>query len=219
MSFRVLPARYIHMHKLLIATTNPGKFAEIKRFLSDISIELVGLKDVGITDAVEETCSTFEENAILKAKYYAQKSGLPTLADDGGFEIDALGGEPGVKSHRWLDSTQESTDDELISYTIQRMKNIPEGKRGAQLRLVLALVTPDGNVVTAEEKIRGVVPVNPTGTRSTGFPFRSLLFLPEIEKYYNHDELTDDENAAYNHRKKALEKLKPRIKKFIVHSS
>jgi len=199
--------------KLLIATTNPGKLAEIKRFLSDVPVDLVGLQDVGITDAVEETGNTFEENAILKAKYYAAKSGLAALADDGGFEIDELGGEPGVKSHRWIDSTRESSDDELIDYTIERMKDIPEGKRTAQLRLVLALVLPTGDIHTSEASVRGIVPVHPIGTRSAGFPFRSLLFLPEIQKYYNHDELTDKENETYNHRKRALEKLKPEIKK------
>src|SRR3990167_2672003 len=147
--------------KLLVATTNPGKLAEIRRFLTDIPVELVSLKDVGIADSVEETGKTFEENAILKAKFYAQKSGLPTLADDGGFEIDVLGGEPGVKSHRWIDSTRENSDEELIAYTIKRMKDIPEDKRGAQLRLVLALVLPDGQLFTSEASVRGIVPVNP----------------------------------------------------------
>ena len=200
------------MKKLLVATTNPGKLAEIKRFLADLPVELVSLKDVGITKFPEETGTTFEENAILKAKYYAGKSGLATLADDGGFEIDALFGEPGVKSHRWIDQSRESTDEELIAYTIKRMENVPEGKRGAQLRLVLALVLPDGEMHTTEASVRGAVPVTPIGTRSEGFPFRSLLFLPEINKYYNHDELTDSENATYNHRKQALEALKPFIK-------
>ena len=205
--------------KLLVATTNPGKLAEIRRFLTDIPVELVSLKDVGIADSVEETGKTFEENAILKAKFYAQKSGLSTLADDGGFEIDALGGEPGVKSHRWIDTTRENSDEELIAYTIKRMKDIPEDKRGAQLRLVLALVLPDGQLFTSEASVRGIVPVNPTGTHIEGFPFRSLLYLPQIQKYYNQDELTDKENETYNHRKRALEKLKPIIKKFIVHGS
>jgi XTP/dITP diphosphohydrolase len=200
------------MKKLLIATTNPGKLAEIKRFLSDVAVELVSLRDMGITDFPEETGSTFEENAILKANYYAKESNLPTLADDGGFEIDALGGEPGVKSHRWVDQTRESTDEELIAYTIERMKQIPEDARGAQLRLVLALVLPDGEIHTAEASVRGVVPLNPTGNISEGFPFRSLLFLPEINKYYNHDELTDSENDLYNHRKRALDQLKPIIR-------
>src|SRR3990167_9592915 len=111
--------------KLLVATTNPGKLAEIRRFLTDIPVELVSLKDVGIADSVEETGKTFEENAILKAKFYAQKSGLPTLADDGGFEIDALNGEPGVKSHRWADPSQENDDETLINYTLKRLENVP----------------------------------------------------------------------------------------------
>lgn len=198
------------MQKLLIATTNPGKLAEIKRFMGDVPVELVGLADVGITDAVEETGTTFEENAVLKAKHYAKESGLPTLADDGGLEIDALAGEPGVKSHRWIHSDREDTDEELITYALDRMKGLQD--RGAQLRLVLAFVLPNGEIFTSEEKVRGIIPDKPSDVRHKGFPYRSLLFLPEINKFYNHDELTAAQTETYNHRKKALEILKPIIK-------
>ena len=201
------------MNKLLIATTNPGKLAEIRRFLSDVPVELVGLKDVGITDAPKEDGISFEENAILKAKYYAKESKLPTLADDGGLEIDALNGEPGVKSHRWIHSDREDGDEELIQYTLDRMKDLADDKREAQLRLVLALVMPDGEVFTAEEKVRGIIPKVPSDVRHEGYPYRSLLFLPEINKFYNHDELTATETETYNHRKKALDILKPIIQK------
>lgn len=204
------------MNKLLIATTNPGKLAEIKRFLADVPVALVGLKDMGIMDAAEETGISFEENAVLKANYYAKKSGLPTLADDGGFEIDALNGEPGVKSHRWVHGDRENTDEELIQYTMDRMKDVPDDKRGAQLRLVLALVLPGGEAFTSSEKVRGMVPQKPSDVRHEGFPYRSLLFLPEINKFYNHDELTETETETYNHRKKALDILKPIIKNKIV---
>ena len=210
------------MKKLLIATTNPGKLTEIKRFLSDVSVELVSLKDMGIMDAPAETGISFEENAILKAKYYAKESGLATLADDGGFEIDALNGEPGVKSHRWAHGDRESTDEELIQYTMDRMKDLPDEKRGAQLRLVLAFVLPSGlpaqagDVFTSSEKVRGIVPKKPSDVRVPGFPYRSLLFLPEINKFYNHDELTATETETYNHRKKALEILKPIIKEKLL---
>ncbi len=197
------------MKNLLIATTNPGKLAEIKRFLGDLAIELVSLNDVGITDVVEETGSTFEENAILKAKYYCQKSGFPTLADDGGFEIDALGGEPGVKSHRWIHGDREDTDEELIAYTLEKLKGLPRAKRGAQLRLVLALIFPDGQHYTVEEKTRGIVAEKPSEYRTPGFPYRSLLFLTEINKYYDHDLLTPEETERFNHRKRALDQLKP----------
>jgi len=197
------------MKKLLIATTNPGKLAEIRRFLSDIPLKLVSLQDVGITENVEETGKTFEENAILKAKYYAEKSGLPTLADDGGFEIDALNGEPGVKSHRWIHGDREDDDVELIRFTFDRMKDVPEGNRGAQLRLVLALMLPDGTVHTVTDLTRGIVPFEPSSENVPGFPYRSILYLPEIGKYYNHDLLTPEETEKYNHRKRALDKLKP----------
>lgn len=198
------------MKKLLVATTNPGKLAEIRRFLSDLPIELVSLKDVGITDAVEETGETFEENAILKATYYAQKSGLLTLADDGGFEIDALGGEPGVKSHRWIHTDRESTDEELISYTFERMKDVPLAKRQAQLRLSLVIVSPDGKILaTAEDKVRGIVPMEPSARRIEGFPYRSILYLPAIGKFYDQDLMTEAETDRFNHRKHALMYLKP----------
>jgi XTP/dITP diphosphohydrolase len=197
------------MKKLLIATTNPAKLAEIKEFLSDLPIECVGLKDIGIVQVVEETGATFEENAILKARVYREISGLPTIADDGGLEIDALNGEPGVHSHRWIHTDREDTDEELIEYTINKMKGLPEDKRGAQLRLVLALVLPDGEIHTSEGVIRGIIAEQPSSYRRIGFPYRSLLYLPEIKKFYNHDELAKEVHLAYNHRRKALEKLKP----------
>lgn len=204
------------MIKLLIATTNPGKLTELSRFLADIPMSLISLKDLDITDALEETGKTFEENAILKAKYYCQKSGLPTLADDGGFEVDALGGEPGVKSHRWIHGDREDTDEELIDYTLTRMKGLPRAKRGAQLRLVLALIFPDGRQFTVEEKTRGIVAEKPSDHRTSGFPYRSLLFLPEINKYYDHDLLTPEETDRFNHRKRALDKLKPILKRLLT---
>lgn len=203
------------MQKLLIATTNPGKLAEIKQFLGDIGVHLVDLHDLGITQKVDETGKTFEENAILKAKFYMKISGLPTIADDGGLEIDALGGAPGVKSHRWIHGDREDEDEELIQYTMKQMKLIPLTKRGAQLRAVDALVLPNGETFTAEAATRGIIPLAPANHRTTGFPYRSLLFLPKLNKFYNTHELTPEENEAYNHRRKALEKLKPIIIKYL----
>lgn len=200
------------MNTLLVATTNPGKLAELQEFLADVPLTLVSLKDVGITATVEETGVTFEENALLKATYYAKLSGLPTIADDGGFEIDALGGEPGVKSHRWIHQDTEDEDEELIEYAMLRLKDVPPEKRGAQLHLVLAFATTDGKTWTSEASVRGIIPLVPSTYRRQGFPYRSLLFLPEIGKFYNHDELTQEENKTYNHRKKAVEELKAIIK-------
>jgi len=198
--------------KLLVATTNPGKLAELQEFLSDLPITLVSLKDVGITSHVEETGKTFEENALLKALHYAKDSGLPTLADDGGLEIDALHGEPGIHSHRWVHQDKEDEDEELIAYTLVRLQGVPLEKRGAQLHLVLAFALPEGKTYTSEGIIRGIIPFEPSTYRRNGFPYRSLLYLPELSKFYNHDELTDEENKTYNHRRSAVEELKPIIK-------
>ncbi|EKD64630.1 MAG: hypothetical protein ACD_50C00333G0001, partial [uncultured bacterium] len=90
------------MKKLLIATTNPGKLREYRDFLSDLPVKLVSLKDIGITDDMEETGKTYEENSRAKAIFYAKKSNLPAISDDGGLEINALKGEPGIRSRRWL---------------------------------------------------------------------------------------------------------------------
>ncbi len=208
------------MMKLLIATTNPGKLAEIRRFLSDLPVELVSLSEAGISDNAEETGATFEENARLKASYYAKKSGLPTIADDGGFEIDALGGEPGVKSHRWVTSERESSDEELIAYTFERMKDVPEGRRGAQLRLVLALSDPSGTVTeTTQDSIRGIVPLKPSAVRHEGFPYRSILFIPELNKFYDHESFSPEETERYNHRKRALDKIRPAIRSMLTGRS
>ncbi|MCL4359778.1 non-canonical purine NTP pyrophosphatase [Patescibacteria group bacterium] len=207
------------MKQLLIATTNPGKLAEIKEFLSDMPIELMSLDDKNIIDRPEETGKTFEENAVLKAKFYADKSGLPTIADDGGFEIDALGGEPGVKSHRWIHGDREDEDEELIAYTMERLKGVPLQNRGAKLRVVIAFSTPGGKMHTAEASVCGIIPLTPSAARIAGYPYRSLLYLPRFNKFYNHDDLTPEENESINHRKKALEELKPFIRAALAKES
>ena len=202
------------MKKLLIATTNNGKLQEITSILADLPLKLVSLKELNLKEKPEETGKTFEENAIIKAKFYAGKSGLPTIADDGGLEIDALNGEPGVKSHRWIHNDREDDDEELIAYTIKKLKDVPLPERGAQLRAVIALVLPNGKVYTAEGVIRGVIPVKPSAARVRGFPYRSLLYLLRLHKFYNSDDLTPEESDYYNHRKMALEKLRPIIIKY-----
>ncbi len=200
------------MKPLLIATTNPGKFDEIHSFLSDIPVQLVSLNEAGISVRAPETGLTFEQNARMKAVFYQRISGITTLADDGGFEIDALGGEPGVRSHRWVSIRESENDDEqLIAYTMERLKGIPLNNRTARLTVVMALSLLDGPVYTAKASVEGIVPLVPSPRRTLGFPYRSLLYIPEIGKFYDHAELTWQETERYNHRKKAIEALKPKI--------
>lgn len=177
-------------------------------FLADLPYTLISLKELSITVPVKETGKTFEENAIIKAKYYCKKSKLPTIADDAGAEIDFLNGKPGVNTHRWAHEHRDNSDEEIINYTLRQLKGVPMEKRGMQLRSVLALALPGGRIYTSEGKIRGVVAFKPTRERYKGFPFRSLMYLPKLSKFYNHTELTKEENIKYNHRIKALKKLK-----------
>lgn len=205
---------------LLIATTNAAKQRELSDLLADLPLRIVSLRDLPGAPEVEETGQTFEANALLKARAYAAWAGLPALADDGGLEIDALDGEPGVRSRRWIDD-RDASDEELIAYTLERMAGLPPDRRGAAMRVVEALVLPAADSrphpalrdptrpFSAEQveilgtgSIRGVIPPDPTPRRLPGFPFRSLFYLPDLRKYYV--DLTDDEHALFNHRRAAL---------------
>lgn len=199
------------MKRLLIATTNEGKFSEIKYFLKELPIELVGLNQMGIEEEVEETGESYRENAKIKALFYSQKTGDPTIADDGGLEIEYLGGEPGRKSRRWL-GERKTSDEGLIKYALERLKGVPLEKRKACLVAVLALSFPDGEIFFSQGKVCGVIAEKPFKKITRGFPYRSLLYLPQIKKFYHEEDLTEEENRKYNHRRKALQKLKGIIK-------
>lgn len=194
------------MKKLLVATTNQGKAKEIGDFLRESGISVLSLRDFDNLDSVEETGTTFEENAVLKAKTYYTACGIATVADDGGLEIDALGGEPGVKSRRWIG--REMTDWELVDHTFERLKGIPKEKRTAKLRTVIAFF--DGKECVCDtDFIEGyIVEERPVEVKA-GYPFRSLFFIPQFGKLFK--DLTPVEHKEINHRLKILERLKPKI--------
>ena len=200
------------MKKLLIATKNPGKIIEIKKFLKDLPFEIVSLKDVNINDDVEETGKTYEENSLLKALFYAKKSKLPVISDDGGLEIDALGGAPGIKSRRWLG--YEATDQELIEYMKKISQDLPENNRTAYFKTVVTFALPDGKYFQSEGKVKGEIARKPLLKFLKGYPYRSFFFLPQINKFYQETQLLKEEEKVYNHRYKAIKKLKPKILKY-----
>lgn len=197
------------MKKLLIATNNPGKILEYKEIFKDLPLKLATLKNLHLENfKVEEDGKTFEENAVKKAEIYCKLGKLPTLADDGGLEIDYLNGEPGVKSRRW--PGYEASDEELVKMTLERLNGVPPEKRGAQLRCVIALAFPDEKRVrTFGGILRGTITEKPTQI-IPGYPFRSIFYLSEIDKTLG--ELTIEEEAKIAHRKKALEKAIPLLK-------
>ena len=197
------------MQKLLIATKNKGKLAEISEFLKDLPLEIASLSDVGIDDDVLETGKTYKENSQSKALFYAKKSGLPSISDDGGIEISALNNEPGIQSRRWLG--HEATDGELIEHMIKVAKELPRNNRRAFFRTVISLGFPDGRVFSVDGEIEGAIAQKPYLKLLEGYPYRSFFYLPKIKKYYHENQLSDKEQKLYNHRYKAITKLKPII--------
>ena len=189
--------------KLILATTNPGKLREMREIFAKLPIETVSLGELEDTDKVEENGKTFLDNALIKARYFSQKYNMPSLADDGGLEIDALGGEPGVLTRRW--PGYEASDEELIELALEKLKGIPYQKRTARLTTVVVIVFPDGSFLQGSSARDGIIAETPHTKRDAGYPFRSLHIIPELNKYYI--ELNEEEHARMNHRREALTEL------------
>jgi XTP/dITP diphosphohydrolase len=187
--------------KLLLATNNKGKIREYRKLLKGISYKLVTPIELGITIEVDEVGESFEENARLKATLFAAESGLLTLADDSGLEVDALGGEPGVLSHRF--AGEGASDSDRNEYLLLRMKDVPEGKRSARFVCVIAVSTPDGRVETYYGECPGIIPLKPRGKQSFGYD--PVMYIPEMGKTMA--EMSMEEKNRISHRGKAARKV------------
>ena len=190
------------MIKLLIATRNPGKAREYAELLADLPFEVTWLEAEGIEEEVEETGATFEENAILKATTYARLSGLLTWADDSGLEVDALNGWPGVASARH--AGPNATDMDRIQILLARLRGAPEARRGAVFRCVVAIATPEGEVITAQGATRGVILDAPRG--EGGFGYDPVFYVPEYGRTYA--EMSSEEKHAISHRGQAARRAR-----------
>jgi XTP/dITP diphosphohydrolase len=166
------------MPRLLLATTNKGKAAEYRDLLKGLDFEIVTLDQAGISKEADESYNTFEENARHKAAFYAESGGLLTLADDSGLEVDALGGEPGVRSSRY--AGDNATDADRVDFLLNKLKGVPQPKRTARFRCVIAVAHPGGAVDTVEGTCEGYITTEPRG--SNGFGYDPIFFLPEYGK-------------------------------------
>jgi len=190
------------MKKLLIATTNNGKAKEIKQFLEDLPFEIIVLNDLdNIPEAPEETGNTLEQNALLKARYYAEKTGMMTLADDTGLFIEALDGWPAHKAGRVA-----HTADERCIEVLKKLKHITN--RTAYFRSVVVILEPVSDTTFfARGEAKGEISIKDnTSKREHGFGYDPIFFLPDLDKTY--DKLTTQEKNAISHRGKALIKIK-----------
>jgi XTP/dITP diphosphohydrolase len=203
------------MKRLLIATSNPAKLAEYRLLLREFAIETISLADAGIHEHPKEDGATFAENALKKARFYFARARMPTIADDGGLEVDALGGEPGVRSHRWL-GAGESSDGVLVAEVMRRMQGVEGSQRTARLTAAVVLVYEADGVAReclAQASMEGVIPERAWPRIRPGFPYRSVVYLPARECYVA--ELGDEEEARISQRRTALAELAPELRKIV----
>ena len=183
---------------LLVATRNRGKLRELASLLSDVPMRLVSLDEAGVDGEVEETGATFEENAVLKATAYARASGLTTLADDSGLEVDALGGEPGVRSARYAGAGAD--DAARVRRLLRNLRETPAGRRQARFRCAIAVASLNGPVRTFAGVCEGTIADAPRGRN--GFGYDPVFLFPETGRTMA--ELSDEEKDAVSHRGMAV---------------
>lgn len=195
--------------KIVFATGNAHKLVEIREILSDINAEILSMKDVGIDIDIVEDADTFEGNALIKARAIRDllKDDSIVLADDSGLEIDALGGEPGVYSARYLgeDTPYEVKCGEIIS----RLDGLFGNDRSARFRCVIAIAYPDGTEEIAEGAVEGIIADKMMG--DNGFGYDPIFYVPELDK--TTAEMSPDEKNNISHRGNALRVAKEKIKK------
>ena len=170
------------INKLLIATHNPGKFAESQKLLNSAGIETTSLSDLGISKDYEETGETYEENAMAKAKFYYNLAKIPTIADDSGLSVDALDGEPGVHSRTWPGYT--ATDEELLEMILDKMKDIPKEKRLAQFITVIALFDGQEEFMARGEQ-SGIITDKAESVMDKGLPYSAVFHPMGCDKVFS----------------------------------
>lgn len=192
------------MQKIIAATKNKNKVREFKEILPDFDI--ITQEEAGINSDVEETGTTFRENALLKAKTIFEKTNIPALADDSGLEVDALGGEPGVYSARYGGAGLD--DRGRLNLVLKKMKDVPDENRKARFVCSIAFVTKE-RTYEAEGVCEGVLIREPKG--ENGFGYDPIFYVPQMGK--TAAEMTPGEKNAVSHRGKALRNLKDILNK------
>lgn len=192
---------------IILATNNKSKVKEISEMMLGSDITFESLADAGINVEVEETGTTFEENALLKAREICKLSGKPTISDDSGLEIDALDGAPGIYSSRFMG--EDTSYDIKNNALIEKLENVADPDRTARFRCCMALVLPDGREFVTEGAMEGIIAREPKGIN--GFGYDPILFIPEYNR--TSAELSSEEKNNISHRGEALRKMIEVIKK------
>ena len=194
---------------MLLATENPGKATELLLLFQGIPYEIVTPQQIGINLAVPETGATLEENAREKARTYAGASGLLTVADDSGLEVDALQGKPGVRSKRY--AGERASDEQRVTFLLRKLKDVAWEKRTARFRCVMAITGPSTRTNLCEGECRGFIAFQPRGTG--GFGYDPVFYLPELDKTMA--ELPMETKNQISHRARAARKARLILEKLM----
>lgn len=195
-------------NKIVFATGNAGKVKEIRMIMADLGVEVLSMKEAGISIDIEEDGSTYEENALIKARAVAACTDAIVMADDSGLEVDALNKEPGVLSARYMgeDTPYSIKNGEII----KRLTGVSDEERSARFVCAIAAVLPDGRELTTRATIEGRIGYEERG--ANGFGYDPIFYVPEFGK--TTAELTEEEKNKVSHRGKALELMKKELKKY-----
>lgn len=193
-------------HRIIFATGNEGKMKEVRLLLADLGLPVLSMKEAGAALDIEETGTTFAENAELKAMSVWKRTGDIVLADDSGLAVDYIGGEPGIYSARYMgeDTSYQIKNREII----HRLEGAEEAQRSARFVCDIAAVLPDGSVKHAQRTMEGLIAGEPAGC--DGFGYDPILYLPEFGK--TAAELTMDQKNQISHRGKALRAMKAELR-------
>ncbi len=192
---------------VLVATHNQGKIAEFKDMMQDLALDWLGLAEAGVSFDVEETGKTLEENAILKGSAYATATGLLTLADDSGLEVDALDGQPGVYTGRY--GGPGLTQQQRYELLLENLVGVPWEERTARFRCVISLFGPDGLIGTAVGTCEGIIATEPVGTG--GFGYDPVFYLPDWGKTMA--QLPPSTKHTISHRGQAVAAIAPLLRR------
>ena len=195
------------IEKIIFATGNEGQMREVRMILGDLEIQVISIKEAGVTAEADENGTTFEENAIIKAKEIMEKTGEIVLADDSGLEVDALGGEPGIYSARYMgyDTSYHIKNNSLI----ERLEGKTGEERSARFVCAIAACFPDGRVLTTRGTMEGQIGYEEKG--ENGFGYDPVFYLPEYQCYSA--ELPLEEKNKLSHRGKALRLMKEALQR------
>lgn len=193
--------------RILFATSNQGKMKEVREILADLGVEVISMREAGVSAEIVEDGETFEENAVIKARTIMELTGEVTLADDSGLEIDALGGEPGVYSARYMgeDTSYHIKNNDLI----RRLSQVPRQQRTARFVCSIAAAFPDGEIITTDGVIEGLIGYEEAG--ENGFGYDPIFVVPQLG--CTTAQLSDEQKNEISHRGKALRKMKEELRK------